>query len=143
MNTKKTKKGFTLVEIMAVLVIIGLLATMVSTQVIKQLAKAKEETTKGNLRTLHTAVQQFFMDCSRLPTQEEGLDALINKPADIGEGWDPAGYIEQTSIPKDGWGQEFKYFLNPESGKPFEIRSSGPDKELYTEDDLVSTDIGK
>jgi general secretion pathway protein G len=140
MNTKKNHKGFTIVEITAVLIIIGLLAALVGTSVIKQIEKAKVETTKMNLKTLDTAVKQFFMDVGRLPTQEEGLDVLINPPAGL-EGYDQSGYLEQTKIPKDGWKHEFKYSVAPESGKPFEIRSAGPDGELYTDDDLISTSI--
>jgi general secretion pathway protein G len=142
MKNRKKSRGFTMVELMAVLVIISLLATMVTTQVVKQIRKAKVETTKANLKTLHTAVNHFFMDIGRIPTQEEGLEALINPPADADvEGYDPSGYIEQTKIPKDGWKHDFLYEVAPESGKPFDIRSAGPDGELYTEDDLVSTDI--
>jgi general secretion pathway protein G len=137
---RKNSKGFTIVEIMAVLVIIGLLAALVGTRVIKQIERAKVETTKANLKTLQTAVNQFFMDIGRIPTQEEGLEALINPPAGI-ENYDPGGYLEQTKIPKDGWKHDFLYEVAPESGKPFDIRSAGPDGELYTEDDLVSTDI--
>jgi general secretion pathway protein G len=140
MKNRKKSRGFTMVELMAVLVIISLLATMVTTQVVKQIKKAKVETTKANLKTLHTAVNHFFMDIGRIPTQEEGLEALINPPAGI-EGLDPSGYIEQTKIPKDGWKHDFLYEVAPESGKPFDIRSAGPDGELYTDDDLVSTDI--
>jgi general secretion pathway protein G len=142
MKNRKKSRGFTMVELMAVLVIISLLATMVTTQVLKQIRKAKLETTKANLKTMHTAVNHFFMDIGRIPTQEEGLEALINPPADADvEGYDPSGYIEQTKIPKDGWKHDFLYEVAPESGKPFDIRSAGPDGELYTEDDLVSTDI--
>jgi general secretion pathway protein G len=140
MNSKRVKKGFTIVEIMAVLVIIGLLATMVGTTVIKQIEKAKVETTKANLKTLQSAVNSFFMDVGRLPTQEEGLEALVVQPTDA-EKWDPSGYLDSTKLPKDGWRTEFKYSVAPESGKPFEIRSAGPDKEFYTDDDLVSTNI--
>lgn len=140
MNSQRNRKGFTIVEIMAVLVIIGLLATMVGTQVIKQIERAKIETTKANLKTLQTAVHQFFMDVGRLPTQEEGLIALVVQPADA-EKWDPSGYLDSTNLPKDGWRTEFKYSVAPESGKPFEIRSAGPDKEFYTDDDLISTNI--
>jgi general secretion pathway protein G len=113
---------------------------MVTTQVVKQIAKAKVETTKANLKTLHTAVNNFFMDVGRIPTQEEGLDALIHAPAGI-ENYDPSGYLEQTKIPKDGWRHDLIYEVAPESGKPFDIRSAGPDGEPYTDDDLVSTDI--
>jgi general secretion pathway protein G len=140
MKNRKRNKGFTMVEIMAVLVIIGLLATIVSTQVIKQIKKAQEETTRANLKTLHTAVNHFFMEIGRIPSQEEGLGALIEAPAGI-EGYNPGGYLEQTKIPKDGWKHEFIYEVAPESGKPFDIRSAGPDGEPYTEDDIVSTDV--
>ena len=142
MKSQRNKKGFTIVEIVAVLVIIGLLATMVGTQVIKTIERAKRETTKANLKTLHTAVNQFFMDVGRLPTQEEGLVALVEEPADA-PGWDPSGYLDSTRVPPDGWKNEFKYFKDPESGKPFEIRSPGPDGEFYTDDDLISTDLDK
>jgi len=133
------RKGFTMVELMAVLIIIGLLATLVGTKVLKQIEKAKFATTKANLKTLHTAVMQFCMDTQRFPTEEEGLLILVESMGEI-EGYDPDGYLEQTDIPKDGWKNEFIYDPFPESGKSFEIRSCGPDGEEGTEDDLLSTD---
>ncbi len=133
------RKGFTMVELMAVLIILGLLATLVTTKVLKQIEKAKFATTKANLKTLHMAVQQFHMDTQRFPTEEEGLQILVESTGDI-EDYDPDGYLEQTEIPKDGWKNEFIYDPYPESGKLFEIRSCGPDGEEGTEDDLLSTD---
>ncbi len=133
------RKGFTMVELMAVLIILGLLATLVGTRVLKQIEKAKFATTKANLRTLHTAVMQFKMDTGDFPTEEEGLEILVESMGDI-EGYDPEGYLEQTEIPKDGWKNEFIYEAFPESGKQFAIRSCGPDGEEGTEDDLLSTD---
>lgn len=133
------RKGFTMVELMAVLIILGLLATLVGTRVLKQIEKAKFATTKANLRTLHTAVMQFKMDTDDFPTEEEGLEILVESMGDI-EGYDPEGYLEQTEIPKDGWKNEFIYEAFPESGKQFAIRSCGPDGEEGTEDDLLSTD---
>ena len=67
---------------------------------------------------------------------------LIEQPGDV-EGWDPAGYLETTEIPKDGWKNDFYYMLYPESGKPFVIISYGADGEEGGEDndkDLYSTD---
>ncbi len=133
------RKGFTMVELMAVLIIIGLLATLVGTKVLKQIEKAKFATTKANLKTLHTAVMHFYMDTQRFPTEEEGLLVLVESMGDI-EGYDLDGYLEQTEIPKDGWKNEFIYERFPESGRQFEIRSVGPDGEEGTEDDLLSTD---
>jgi general secretion pathway protein G len=133
------RKGFTMVELMAVLIIIGLLATVVAPKVLKHIEKGKVTTTKANLRILHSAVMHFYMDTQRFPTEEEGLQILVESMGDI-EGYDLDGYLEQTAIPKDGWKNEFIYDPFPESGKQFEIRSSGPDGEEGTEDDLLSTD---
>ena len=139
MKRNKHKPGFTLMEIMAVLIIIGLLAALVGTQAFKQVKRAQLETTKANLKTLHSAILQFYADTGRYPTEEEGLIVLIEQPADV-ENWDPEGYLEQTEIPKDGWNHEFIYERFPESGKQFVIRSAGPDGEAGTDDDLLSTD---
>ena len=133
------RKGFTMVELMAVLIIIGLLATLVGTKVLKQIEKAKFATTKANLKTLHTAVMHFYMDTQQFPTEEEGLEILIESMGDI-DGYDEDGYLEQTEIPKDGWKNEFIYEPFPEGGGSFAIRSCGPDGEEGTEDDLLSTD---
>ncbi len=133
------RKGFTMVELMAVLIILGLLATLVGTRVLKQIENAKFATTKANLKTLHTAVTQFKMDTGDFPSEEEGLEILVESMSDI-KGRDPDGYLEQTAIPKDGWKNEFIYEPFPEGGGSFAIRSCGPDGEEGTEDDLLSTD---
>jgi len=88
---------------------------------------------------LHVAVNQFYMDAARYPTEDEGLMALIEQPSDVSTTWE-GGYLETTEIPKDGWGNDFIYELYPERGKQFVIRSAGPDGEEGTEDDLLSTD---
>jgi general secretion pathway protein G len=136
---KRIKYGFTMVELMAMLIIIGLLATLVVTKVASKIDQARETTTKANLKALAAAVNQFRMDTARFPTEDEGLLALIDQPSDVVT-WEPGGYLETTEIPRDGWGNEFIFELNPESGKQFVIRSSGPDGEQGTEDDLLSTD---
>jgi len=143
--TKKRKKhryGFTMVELMAILIIIGLLATLVVTKVATKIDQARVTTTKANLKILHSAVNQFKMDTGRFPAEEEGLMALVEQPSDV-MSYEPGGYLETTEIPKDGWGQDFIYELFPESGKPFVIKSLGADNEEGGEDydaDLLSTD---
>jgi len=142
--TRKQRKryvryGFTMVELMAMLIIIGLLATLVVTKVATKIDDARITTTKANLKILHSAVNQFKMDTGRFPTEELGLLELIEQPTDVMK-WEPGGYLETTEVPPDGWGNEFKYELYPESGKQFVIRSLGPDGEEGTEDDLLSTD---
>ncbi len=136
---KRIRYGFTMVELMAMLIIIGLLATLVVTKVATKIDQARITTTKANLKTLHNAVNQFKMDTTRFPSEDKGLIDLIEQPTDV-DTWEPGGYLETTEIPPDGWGNEFIYELYPESGKQFVIRSMGPDGEEGTEDDLLSTD---
>ena len=144
MKTKKRKNryGFTMVELMAVLIIIGLLATVLVRNFMGQTDKARVTTTKLNLRLLHSAVNQFKMETGRFPSEDVGLMELIEQPSDV-ENWQPGGYLETTEIPTDGWGNDFIFELYPESGKPFVIKSLGADGEEGGEDydaDLLSTD---
>jgi general secretion pathway protein G len=131
-----------MVELMAVLIILGLLAAVVVRNFVGQTDKARVVTTKANLRLLHSAVNQFKMDTGRLPTEDEGLMVLIEQPTDV-QNWQTGGYLETTELPKDGWGNDFIYQLYPEGGKPFVIKSLGADGEEGGEGynaDLLSTD---
>jgi len=138
----KNRLGFTMVELMAILIIISLLATLVVTKVADQIDKARVTTAKANLKSLHSKVNEFKMDTGRFPTEEEGLKALIEQPSDV-KNYPPGGYLETTEIPKDSWGNDFIYELSPESGKPFVIKSLGADGKEGGEGydaDLYSTD---
>jgi general secretion pathway protein G len=136
---RRVEYGFTMIELMAILIIISLLATLVATRVISKVEQARVTTTKANLKTLHAAVNQFKMDTTRFPAEDEGLSALVEQPSDVTV-WPPGGYLETTNLPLDGWNHDFIYELYPESGAQFAIRSMGPDGEEGTEDDLLSTD---
>jgi general secretion pathway protein G len=139
---RKIRYGFTMIELMAMLIIIGLLATLVVTKVATKIDQARVTTTKANLKLLHNAVNQFKMDTGRFPTEEEGLMALVEQPSDVTR-YEPGGYLETTEIPKDGWGNDFIYELSPETGKSFVIKSLGADGEEGGEGnnaDLYSTD---
>jgi general secretion pathway protein G len=140
-----------MVELMAVLVIVGLLFAVAAGNLMGQADKARVTTTKASLKILHQAVLQYKMDTGQYPTEEEGLMVLIERPMDVNS-WDPAGYLESTELPVDGWGNDFVYRLNPPSEKPFDVVSYGAngedDGELYDDDedaknydkDLSSTD---
>ncbi len=138
----KHRGAFTIIEVMAVIVIIGILASVVAINVVGRIDKSRVVQTKANLKLLHNAVINFKMDTGRYPTEDMGLLELIEQPTDV-TGWDPDGYLQTTEIPKDAWGNEFFYQLYPESGKPFVIISFGADGEEGGEGydtDLYSTD---
>ncbi len=125
---RKIRKGFTMVELMAVLIILGLLATLLVKNFMGQTDRARKTTTKVNLRLLHGAVVQFKLQIGRFLTEEEGLMALIEPPSDVTD-FPEGGFLDTTDIPKDGWGRDFEYRLWPDSGKQFEILSYGADGE--------------
>jgi general secretion pathway protein G len=144
MSQKKKNKSaaFTIVEVMAVVIIIGLLAAIVVKNFVGQTDRARVTTTKASLRVLDEAVLQFKMDTGRYPTEDEGLNVLIEAPSDV-ENYPEGGYLRTTELPADAWGNEFLYIQFPESGKPYEILSYGADGEEGGEGydaDLRSTD---
>jgi len=141
-NTKTVRSGFTMIELMAILIIISLLATLVATKVVSKIDQAKVTTTKANLKILHSSVNQFKMDTGRFPSEDMGLIELVEQPSDV-TNYEPGGYLETTDIPRDAWGNDFVYERYPESGKAFVIKSLGADGEEGGEDydaDLLSTD---
>jgi general secretion pathway protein G len=127
---------------MAVLVILGLLFALVGKNVLSSTDKARQIQTKANLKELHSTVKQFKMETGRYPTEEQGLMELIEQPSDV-TNWPEGGYLDQTEVPTDAWGNEFIYERYPESGKPFHIKSLGADGAEGGEGydmDILSTD---
>ena len=134
-----------MVELMAVLIIIGLLAAAAVGTFMGQIEKAKVKTTAASLKTLHTAVLQFKMDTGRYPSEDQGLWELVEEPTDVMD-WMPGGYLETTDIPLDAWNNEFVYLRDPGTGKAFVVISYGADKQEGGEGldaDLYSTDSGQ
>jgi general secretion pathway protein G len=141
-KNKKRKNAFSLVELMAVLLIIGLLAGVAIKSFMGTTDKAKVTATQAKMQSLSDAVTMFKLDTGRYPDADIGLIELVEEPTDV-EGWTPGGYLKTTEVPLDAWNYEFIYELNPESGKAFVIISYGADGEEGGEGydaDLYSTD---
>jgi general secretion pathway protein G len=137
MNTKRNHPGFTLLELMVVLLILALIATIAAPQVTKHLRKAKYETAKIQVDALSAAVDSFSIDNGRLPTSQEALQALIEKPADL-PNWD-GPYIKKKESLIDPWGVPYKYRA-PGKSREYDVYSFGSDKKEGGEAD--AGDVG-
>src|ERR1700758_3863204 len=115
-------RGFTLIEIMVVVVIIGLLAAVIIPNVVENVDKAKIAKAKEDIQSLETALTMYYMDNSKYPTNEQGLAALVTQPTDPTiRNWKPGGYIERIS--KDPWTNDYQYVFPGAHGKPYDLCS--------------------
>lgn len=121
---RDTKGGFTLVELLVVLVILGLVMGLVGPRVLGYLSSSRERTARLQIEGFASALDLFYLDYGRYPTKSEGLDALVHKPGS-GDRW--AGpYLKQANVPKDPWGNPYDYHV-PGKASPYSITSPGPD----------------
>ena len=116
-------RGFTLLELLVVLVIIGLLAGYVGPQFFKQIGKSESKTAAAQLDALGKALDQYRLDTGRYPSSEQGLGALWVKPADESRWWGP--YLRKAP-PKDPWGREYQYKAPGQHGD-YDLFSLGKD----------------
>lgn len=134
---KKTPKAFTMIEMILVVVIIALLATLVMRQYAGRTLQAREAAAKGQISSFKGALQNFEMDFNRYPTTAEGLRALIEKPVDLPPNAKWKKYLDSNEIPKDPWGNEYIYRCpGTVNTSGFDLSSPGPDGKPGTEDDL-------
>ena len=100
---KSDTAGFTLIEIMAVVLIIGLLSTIVGVSIFAQVDKGRITAASVQIANLESVLELYRMDSARYPTTEQGLDALINEPDDA-RNYPPGGYLQKRRVPEDPWG---------------------------------------
>jgi general secretion pathway protein G len=132
-----TSAGFTLLELMVVMLILALLATIAAPQVMKHLSKAKAQTAKIQIDALTASVNFFQMDLGRVPTEQEGLRALVEKPVNEPK-WD-GPYIQKSDSLIDPWGNPYRY-KHPGTHRDFEIYTLGSDDKAGGDGD--ARDVG-
>lgn len=135
LNDIKSEDGFSLIELMVVVVIMGLLTTVVVINVLPNQDRAMVEKAKADIRTIAQAVEMYRMDQMKYPSMEQGIEALTMAPQ--GHSIRREGYIK--SLPNDPWGMEYQYLIPGEHGA-FDIFSLGADGRLGGEG--LDLDIG-
>ena len=131
---RKNTRGFSLIEIMVVLVIMGLLASIVAPNVLDALAGSKEKKVQADFANIETALKMYKLDNFFFPTSEQGLEALVTEPdADPKpKNWRKQGYLPE--LPQDPWGNEYLY-VSPGEGHPYDIYTLGADGVRGGEDE--------
>jgi general secretion pathway protein G len=123
---QQNQGGFTLIEIMVVIVILGILAALVVPNIMGRPDEARITAAKADIRTISNALNMYKLHNYTYPSTDQGLQALITKPSGEPEAknWAPDGYLSR--LPKDGWGNEYQY-LSPGAHGKFDLYSLGAD----------------
>jgi general secretion pathway protein G len=118
------QSGFTLIEIMVVVVILGILAALIAPNVISRIDDAQITKVKQDIRAIESALKLYRLDNFRYPSTDEGLEALVTPPTDPNARWPEGGYLDR--LPRDPWDREYVY-LQPGNQGEFDLYSLGRD----------------
>jgi len=121
-------RGFTLIELMVVIIILGVLAMYVAPKIMGRPGEARQVKARLDIQNLETALKLYKLDTGMYPTTDQGLQALVEMPetGNVPKKWKDGGYLEKSRVPKDPWGNEFIY-LSPGLKGDFDIISYGLD----------------
>jgi len=136
MNCRKTQRGFTLIELMVVVVILGILVAYVTPKIMDRPDEAKVVKVKQDIRALENAIYLYKLDNHKYPSTDDGLEALVKDPGNA-PNWKKGGYLNR--MPKDPWNKPY-YYLQPGAHGDFDIYSHGADDREGGEG--VNADIG-
>jgi general secretion pathway protein G len=133
--------GFTLIEILVVVVILGILAAIVVPQVMGRIDDAQKAKAKADIRALETALNLFRLDNFKYPTTEQGLEALVKQPTDPSiRNWKAGGYLQNQRLMKDPWGNDYHYVYPGTHGSEYDLYTLGADNQEGGEG--INADIG-
>ncbi len=124
MRFLRDKQGFTLIELMVVIIILGLLAALVAPKMFGRIGEAKQKTAKAQIELFGTALDSFRLDTGRYPTTSEGLQALRTQPSDVNKYW--KGPYLPKEVPLDPWGNPYQY-RSPGTHGDYDLYSLGAD----------------
>ncbi|MCY1210838.1 Type II secretion system protein G [compost metagenome] len=126
MNLRRSQSGFTLIEIMVVVVILGILAALVVPQVMNRPDQAKVTVAKGDIKAIGAALDMYKLDNFAYPSTQQGLEALVSRPSGNppAKNWNKDGYLKK--LPVDPWGNPYQY-LSPGSKGAYDLYSLGAD----------------
>ncbi|MFZ5722946.1 MAG: type II secretion system major pseudopilin GspG [Pseudomonadota bacterium] len=121
----RRQRGFTLIEIMVVVVIIGILAALVGPNILGKTDQARVTAAKVELKKLREAIELYKMENYRYPTTDQGLEALVKQSPEV-KNWPQGGYLGSNEVPLDPWGNPYLY-IAPGTDMPYDLVSLGAD----------------
>ena len=131
------QRGFTFLEIILVVAIIGILAGLVGPRIVGKSKSAKMGAAKAEIASLSTSLMNYEINVGDFPSTSQGLRALLQRPSDVDErDWQKV--IDR--MPKDPWGEEYMYAYPSTNGMDFDLSSKGPDRQEGTDDDISNWD---
>ncbi|MFC2972501.1 type II secretion system major pseudopilin GspG [Azotobacter bryophylli] len=124
---RRKQSGFTLIEIMVVVVILGILAALVVPQIMNRPEQAKVTVARGDIKAIAAALDIYKLDNFAYPSTQQGLEALVEKPTGNPQpkNWNRDGYLKQ--VPQDPWGNPYQYLSPGTQNRPFDLYSYGAD----------------